>query len=66
MKLFLFFVDVREVGRDVVIKIFVFYMVNKFIDYLVRFCLYLKGCKRVFFEKNKICNMLYIKYINLL
>lgn len=32
MKLFLFFVDVREVGRDVVIKIFVFYMVNKFID----------------------------------
>lgn len=66
MKLFLFFVDVREVGRDVVIKIFVFYMVNEFIDYLVRFCLYLKGCKRVFFEKKKICNMLYIKYINLL
>lgn len=53
MKLFLFFVDVREVGRDVVIKIFVFYMVNKFIDYLVRFCLYLKGCKRVFFGKKK-------------
>lgn len=66
MKLFLFFVDVREVGRDVVIKIFVFYMINKFIDYLVRFCLYLKGCKRFFFEKKKICNMLYIKYINLL
>lgn len=53
MKFFLFFVDVREVGRDVVIKIFVFYMVNKFIDYLVRFCLYLKGCKRFFFEKKK-------------
>lgn len=53
MKLFLFFVDVREVGRDVVIKIFVFYMVNKFIDYLVRFGLYLKGCKRFFFGKKK-------------
>lgn len=66
MKLFLFFVDVREVGRDVVIKIFVFYMINKFVDYLVRFCLYLKVCKRFFFEKKKICNMLYIKYINLL
>lgn len=53
MKLFLFFVDVREVGRDVVIKIFVFYMINKLVDYLVRFCLYLKGCKRFFFEKKR-------------
>lgn len=53
MKLLLFSADVREAGRDVVIKTSVPYMVNKPIDHLVRFCLYLKGCKRFFSEKKK-------------
>lgn len=53
MKLLLFSADVREAGRDVVIKTSVPYMVNKPTDHLVRFCLYLKGCKRVFSEKKK-------------
>lgn len=65
MKLLLFSADVREAGRDVVIKTSVPYMVNKPIDHLVRLCLYLKGCKS-FFLKKKICNMLHIKHINLL
>lgn len=45
MKLLLFSADVREAGRDVVIKTSVPDMVNKPTDHLVRFCLYLKGCK---------------------
>lgn len=66
MKLLLFSADVREAGRDVVIKTSVPYMVNKPTDHLVRFGLYLKGCKRFFSEKKKICNMLHIKHIKLL
>lgn len=66
MKLLLFSADVREAGRDVVIKTSVPYMVNKPVDHLVRFCLYLKGCKSFFSEKKKICNMLHIKHIKLL
>lgn len=53
MKLLLFSADVREAGRDVVIKTSVPYMVNKPTDHLVRFCLYLKGCKRFFSGKKK-------------
>lgn len=53
MKLLSFSADVREAGRDVVIKTSVPYMVNKPIDHLVRFCLYLKGCKSFFSEKKE-------------
>lgn len=53
MKLLLFSADVREAGRDVVIKTSVPYMVNKPTDHLVRFCLYLKGCKKKFLKKKK-------------
>lgn len=62
MKLLLFSADVREAGRDVVIKTSVPYMINKPIDHLVRFCLYLKGCKRVFSEKKNLQHVTYKTY----
>lgn len=62
MKLLLFSADVREAGRDVVIKTSVPYMVNKPTDHLVRLCLYLKGCKRFFSEKKDLQHVTYKTY----